>query len=88
MSDYSFFNYKVFSTQEKCQVCPSGYYCESRTAKIICPVNHMCPIRSTSPTQCPDGSHQPETGRAYCDSCPMGYYCKNMEKIICPSGHF
>ncbi|KAF3847745.1 hypothetical protein F7725_020773 [Dissostichus mawsoni] len=79
---------------------PSGlwYYCsggavssmpsESLTGDI-CPIGHYCPMGSTSPLLCPDGTFFNSTGAEECDDCLSGTYCLSGEGVQhCPAGHY
>ncbi|XP_034024621.1 neurogenic locus notch homolog protein 4-like [Thalassophryne amazonica] len=78
--------------------CDAGYYCSGGAVTAtpsggltgdVCPVGHFCPIGSSSPIVCPDGTHSNFTGAAECDDCPPGTYCLSGESVqLCPAGHY
>jgi hypothetical protein len=43
-----------------------------------------------SPTACPGGTYQSETGQVECLSCMAGYYCESgaIMPVICPVNHY
>lgn len=67
----------------ECTKCPPGYYCLSTndSKQIPCPERHYCPIGSSFPTLCPDGTYA-ETGdvkfenATQCRNCITGSYCR------------
>ena len=54
-----------------CVDCEEGTY-KSNGKCIECPVGHKCPQGATTPTKCPAGYIQPNTGQATCEPCPSG----------------
>lgn len=40
----------------------------------ICPVAHYCPVNTSTPLLCPDGTYGPDQGAALCTPCPEGTY--------------
>ncbi|KAI4815467.1 hypothetical protein KUCAC02_005611 [Chaenocephalus aceratus] len=82
-----------------CWPCPSGLYCNntglSKPSGLysltgdICPIGHYCPMGSTSPLLCPDGTYFNSTGAEECDDCLSGTYCLSGEGVQpCPAGHY
>ena len=67
----------------ECTKCPPGYYCLSTndSKQIPCPERYYCPIGSSFPTLCPDGTYA-ETGdvkfenATQCRNCITGSYCR------------
>ncbi|XP_015775926.1 PREDICTED: sushi, von Willebrand factor type A, EGF and pentraxin domain-containing protein 1-like, partial [Acropora digitifera] len=77
-------SYNDESGQEKCKLCPAGYFCLGRTVTFInntCPGGHYCPINTTQPFQfpCHPGTYNNLTGQktvSSCVPCPKGSYCE------------
>ncbi|PIK35709.1 hypothetical protein BSL78_27465 [Apostichopus japonicus] len=83
-------------------ICDEGYYCpegqnSSRPEDYPCPVAHYCPLNSSEPLPCQNGTYMNHTHAAVCDicrlddSCPEGYYCPDGTGIdwqSCPRGTF
>ena len=54
---------------------------------------HFCLEGSDTPTPCPAGTYQDETGQVDCKTCPAGFYCDDsLGPVIiynateCPTG--
>ncbi|XP_048369079.1 uncharacterized protein LOC125442027 [Sphaerodactylus townsendi] len=68
--------------------CSPGYFCTLRArvpnpvdddSGALCPAGHFCPVGSSSPTPCPSGMLQPQTGMLSfnaCLPCPGGSFCQ------------
>ncbi|PIK41162.1 hypothetical protein BSL78_21986 [Apostichopus japonicus] len=75
-------------------ICDEGYYCpegqnSSRPEDYPCPVAHYCPLNSSEPLPCQNGTYMNHTHAAVCDICPAGWYC--LEGLItdsCPEGYY
>lgn len=61
-----------------------------------CPIGHYCPVGSSYPVPCPEGTYQTATGQAVCLDCPAGRYCDetgistaaDLAAKLCAAGHF
>mmetsp|Transcript_13452 Transcript_13452/g.20357 ORF Transcript_13452/g.20357 Transcript_13452/m.20357 type:complete len:4776 (+) Transcript_13452:55-14382(+) len=73
--------------------CLPGVFCGSGAAQSdgtlgafggssgVCPSGHYCPLGSSGPLACPEGTYQPATGKTYlqeCIGCPAGKYCSGV----------
>ncbi|KDO27716.1 hypothetical protein SPRG_22196, partial [Saprolegnia parasitica CBS 223.65] len=81
-------------------VCSAGYYCTS-TAFIatptdgvtgnLCPVGFFCPLGSSSPLKCVEGTYASSLGQALCTPCPAGSFCDGVltdRHQVCPQGAY
>ena len=82
--------------------CDPGYYCVGGSAVrnpshlsnggTVCPIGHYCPVGTSLPYPCSNGTYQSLTGQSSCISCPSGYYCtqgtSNFATRDCPVGHY
>jgi len=68
-----------------CEPCPPGYFCTGGSVigetpifnSSICPVGHYCPISSSEPIACPEGSYnnlEQQDSDAACLPCPLHTY--------------
>ena len=58
--------------------CEPGYFCPagqnaSRPTDFGCPVAHYCPLNSSEPTPCMNGTYMNHTLAAECYVCPVGW---------------
>ena len=88
------------------QSCQTGYYCiegvsyfdkinntcpDGETCPIICPPGHKCVSGSSVPTECSEGTYQPNSGQSQCLECEPGYFCPNTSlssMVPCTAGYF
>lgn len=79
-----------------CQSCSAGTF-NSQTGQTscqTCPAGNYCTSNATSPTQCPVGTYNPNSG-AYnnqsCSLCSLGYDCQagsTNNTTPCPAGYY
>ena len=84
-------------------LCSAGYYCEQgvdtstpsgahRGIGGKCPIGHMCPEGSATPSSCLAGTYQDQMCQESCKDCPGGYFClTNSSTFVtfdCPSGYY
>ncbi|CDJ35942.1 uncharacterized protein EMH_0045710 [Eimeria mitis] len=75
-------------SEEECDKCPQGYYCEESATPKKCPEGHYCELGTVEPKKCPAGTFSKTTGNASvydCTDCPPGKYCDS-EGLPQPSG--
>lgn len=58
--------------------CEAGYYCppgqnSSRPSTYPCPVANYCPINSSEPIPCANGTYMNHTMGSECYTCPGGW---------------
>lgn len=58
--------------------CDPGFYCpggqnSSRPAGLECPVSHYCPLNSSQPLPCSNGTFMNHTMADQCYTCPQGW---------------
>ncbi|RUS80256.1 hypothetical protein EGW08_011985, partial [Elysia chlorotica] len=74
--------------------CEAGFYCpsgqnSSRPDLYPCPVAHFCPLNSSLPEPCGNGTYMNHTMAEECDICPDGWYCLQGELVSeCPAGYY
>ncbi|RLN86843.1 hypothetical protein BBJ28_00010856, partial [Nothophytophthora sp. Chile5] len=81
--------------------CPAGTFSGPQTGLMIgsqcnnCTLGSYCPEASSTPTRCPAGSYNPQTGSAgvhECLGCPPGWSCPHVGQIDyvdrCAKGHY
>ena len=59
--------------------CDPGFYCpggqnSSRPAGLECPVAHYCPLNSSQPLPCSNGTFMNHTMADQCYTCPQGWW--------------
>ncbi|CAC5381825.1 unnamed protein product [Mytilus coruscus] len=58
----------------------------------LCFHGHYCPVATSYPIVCDNGTYANVEGLSSCDQCPMGYYCPqgtaNYTDYPCPTGHY
>ena len=58
--------------------CEPSYYCpsgqnSSRPEEYACTIGHYCPINSSEPLPCPEGTYMNHTHAEICYVCPAGW---------------
>ncbi|CDJ27837.1 LOW QUALITY PROTEIN: uncharacterized protein EMH_0035300 [Eimeria mitis] len=75
-------------SEEECDKCPQGYYCDENDTLQKCPEGHYCELGTVEPKRCPAGTFSKTTGNASvydCTDCPPGKYCES-EGLPEPTG--
>ena len=88
------------------EACSPGYFCklgakspkpycgESYCTDMygICPAGHYCPLETSDPIPCTNGTFMNHTGASECYECPAGYYCdatySKTSYRECPQGYY
>ena len=79
--------------------CFEGFYCSGNasspqptdgTTGDVCPEAHFCPVGSSFPLPCSNGTFSNHTGAALCYDCPEGFYCPpaSSTPTACPQGYY
>ncbi|XP_071505048.1 uncharacterized protein [Diadema antillarum] len=78
--------------------CFAGYYCLGGAIRgdpydnvtgQVCPKLYHCPIGSSSPVICDEGTYSNQTGLEECRNCPVGMYCQPLnDPVPCPQGYY
>ena len=75
-------SYQDKEGQTNCKPCPAGYYCLAKASTYndtICPSGRYCPLNTSVPILCDEGTFNNLTGqteKSNCVLCTAGKYCQ------------
>ena len=75
-------SYQDKEGQTNCKLCPAGYFCLAKASTYndtICPSGRYCPVNTSVPILCQEGTFNNLTGQteeSNCVLCTAGKYCQ------------